>query len=179
MKGRQDAKRFARAFVGKVPDGEEKNRLGELKAFAGLFRAEKQLKSLFLGPMFSDDEKASAMKAVVEAVGLTPETAAFLETLRSRNRLFLLNDVAGYAETFLNERMKLARATVTAAAQLPAEAIERLRGVLAKWTGKTVSVDARVDEDLLGGLVVRVGSQVFDASIKGQMNKLREELVKG
>jgi len=179
LKGSHVAKRFARAFAGKVPAGQEKELLGELAAVARVIGEAKALRSMFLGPLFSDDEKTAALKSMVRAAGLSAPVGSFLETLLDQNKMFLLDEIVAYAETFLNERMKRTRASVISAVALPGDAIDRLRGVLARWTGKSVALEAAVDPGLLGGLVVRVGSQVFDASIKGQMNQMRQEFIKG
>jgi len=79
----------------------------------------------------------------------------------------------------VDERLGQIRATVTTAGPLEAEAQERLRQRLEQMTGKTVYLEVQQDPRILGGLVTQIGSQVYDGSLRTQLSRLREELIRG
>jgi F-type H+-transporting ATPase subunit delta len=90
--------------------------------------------------------------------------------------LVLLNDLATIYREILMDRQNLVRAEVTTATPLPAEKAQAIEQGLAAVTGKRVSMVTRVDKDIVGGVIARVGSTVYDASIATQLKKIRERL---
>ena len=97
--------------------------------------------------------------------------------LAERDRLVLLRDVlTAFSERVIDYR-NVVRAEVTTAAPIDATRTEAIRNGLAKLTGRTVTLAAKVDPGIIGGLVARVGSTVYDASVTRQLEKMKERLV--
>ncbi|PYQ73656.1 MAG: ATP synthase F1 subunit delta, partial [Acidobacteria bacterium] len=102
-----------------------------------------------------------------------------LTLLADRDRLVLLPDlVASYRERLLDYR-KIVRAEVTTAAPLGGDRAKALESSLARVTGRSVVLDMRVDASIIGGVVARVGSTVYDGSVTRQLEKIKERLVEG
>ena len=96
-----------------------------------------------------------------------------------RGRIDLLPVVAAEYQRLLNRRRGVVEAVVTSAAPLTPDETAALRARLAEMTGGDVALDVRVDEGLIGGLTVRVGDQLVDASVRGRLERLRAQLVSG
>ena len=103
--------------------------------------------------------------------GLTPIVSKLLILLADRDRLVLLKDVSATYRGFLADRQNVVHAEVTSAEPLSDERIQAIEQRLATVTGKRVSMTTRVDKDIIGGVVARVGSTVYDASIATQLKK--------
>jgi len=99
--------------------------------------------------------------------------------LVERGRIDRLGDVAGEYRRLLNRERGVVEAIATAAAPLTADQTEALQRKVAQMTGKTVDLRVEIDESLIGGLTVRVGDTLYDASVRGRLERLRERLVAG
>jgi F-type H+-transporting ATPase subunit delta len=99
--------------------------------------------------------------------------------LFEKGRFPFLQPINDFFQKLSDELKGVGRATVTAAAELSAEAVERIRGALSQRTGKDIVLDVRKDPNLLGGVVTQIGDLVLDGSIRTQLLKLRESIKKG
>jgi F-type H+-transporting ATPase subunit delta len=108
-----------------------------------------------------------------------PLTRTFLRVLLEAGRLGELENVLRAYEGLVDERLGRVKAVITSAVPMEAETQERLRQRLQAQLGKQVYLEARQDPGLLGGVVTRIGSVVYDGSLKAQLLRLREELVRG
>jgi F-type H+-transporting ATPase subunit delta len=97
--------------------------------------------------------------------------------LASRDRIALLPEIVDAYSGKLMDHQKVVRASVTSAAPLPGDRVKELERQLAGITGRKVVMSAAVDPAILGGLVTRIGSTVWDGSVKRQLEKIRERLV--
>ena len=108
--------------------------------------------------------------------GLVPIVSKLLILLADRDRLSLLEQIAAAYHDLLADRQNVVRAEVTSAEPLSADRLRAIEHRLATMTGKRVSMTAKVDKDIIGGVVARVGSTVYDASIATQLKKIRDRL---
>jgi F-type H+-transporting ATPase subunit delta len=99
--------------------------------------------------------------------------------LAQRRRLDILPSIAGQYQRLLNRQRGVVQALVTSAAPLTATETDTLREKLAGMTGASVDLEVRVDDDLIGGLMVRIGDQLLDASVRGRLERLRTQLGAG
>jgi F-type H+-transporting ATPase subunit delta len=99
--------------------------------------------------------------------------------LAERSRLELLPAIVTEYQRLLNRERGIATAIVTSAAPLTADDTRALEERLRQMTGSDVELDVRIDEDLIGGLTVRVGDRLLDASVRGRLERLRDQLVAG
>jgi len=172
------ARRYARALAEVAAEGGELERVqADLDAFAGLLGERRDLAQLFASPNVPKAAAAATADRVAEAMALAPLARRFLRLVALAGRLPVLPDILRAFAGMVDERLGRLRAEVTSAAPLPEAQLAGLRARLAEITGKQVCLTVRQDPLILGGLVTRIGSQVYDGSLRAQLARLREMLV--
>lgn len=149
----------------------------ELSDFVALMDREVTLKKVFLNPAVPVPRKRAAMEQLTARGGLSPTVAKLLALLAERDRLILLPDLVAALRARVNAYRHVVQAEVTTAEPMPTDKLDAIRRRLADVTGQQVMLDSRVDPRILGGLVAKVGSTVYDASMTRQLQKLREQLI--
>ena len=132
-----------------------------------------ELRDLIASPIYSRDQQAAAIGALSTRMGLSPVLANTLQLMAKNRRLFVLPQLtARLAELIATERGEVT-ADVTSAIALTDAQMDRLKQTLAEKSGKTVKLNTRVDETLIGGLIVKVGSKMIDTSIRSKLASLQ------
>ena len=126
----------------------------------------------------TDAQRQALMESVATAMALSTHVTKTLVLLAKGGRLNLLPGLAESYRERLLAHQNIVRAEVTSAAPLSPEKTKALEESLSKVTGKKVEITASVDPELLGGVVARIGSTVYDGSVKTQLAQMRQELVK-
>ena len=178
MTSRTAATRYARAVLD-VATRESADLDGiarELDEFVAFFRQQPALEGLLLNPAIPAPRKRAAMEQVAQRTGFNPIVAKLLVLLADRDRLALLKDVSAVYRDLLADRQNIVRAEVTSAEPLSEDRIETIEKRLATLTGKRVAMTTKIDRNIIGGVVARVGSTVYDASIATQLKKIRDRL---
>jgi F-type H+-transporting ATPase subunit delta len=177
MKDRKLATRYARALIGALPDAGLQDRAGAfLDGLGDSIEGDAALRAFLFDPAVSTPKKVEALRAVVRVQGAPELLGSFLETVAAHGRLANLPSIA---EVFRDERERsqgVVSATMTAAAPVPADLRARVQAALEKLSGKKVNLEIDVDPSLLGGAVSKIGSMVYDGSIKTQLARLRARL---
>jgi F-type H+-transporting ATPase subunit delta len=119
------------------------------------------------------------LDAITSRLGTTRQVRNFVAVLIDHRRLPLFSEILKHLERELDERQGLAEAQVSSARQLSDPEKQMLEAEITKMTGKKVRARYEQDASLLGGAVVRVGSTIYDGSVKGQLERIREQLVEG
>lgn len=178
MPSRTAANRYARALldVARQEQGDLPLIEQELAAFAQLFTADALLSHVLLNPTVPAPRKGAAVKAAVGHAGVSKPVAKLLILLAERDRLMLLPDVLAAYRDRLLDHQRVVRAEVTTSVPLAADRTDAIRRSLATLTGRHVSIVARVDPGLIGGVVARVGGTVFDGSIARQLERIKDTL---
>jgi len=175
------ASRYARALLD-VAIKEKVDLEGIEREFSGivdLFAKHPPLEKVLLNPAIPVQRKQAAVEELVRRIKPLPIVSKLLVLLASRDRLVLLPDLlAAYRERML-DHLKIVRAEVTTAVKLPADRLQAVEQSLAKMTGRTVTLDTRVDASIIGGVVARVGSTIYDGSVSTQLKKMKEQLTAG
>jgi F-type H+-transporting ATPase subunit delta len=127
-------------------------------------------------PAIAAAKKAALVKELVQRARLSVILGRLLVLLAERDRLVLLPDLLDEYRRRLLDVMNVVRAEVVTAVPLPQDRVIALEQALAAMTGRTVSMDARVDPGIIGGVVAKIGSIVYDGSVKRQLEKMRETL---
>lgn len=144
-----------------------------LDAVQGLIDSSPDFARLISSPAISNDEKRTAIEAIL-AKATTSELVANTILVVARNgRLFTLPAIISAFKAHAAEARNEVRADVTSAAPLTQQQEAELARVLKDKVGKTVSLNTRVDESLIGGLVVKVGSQMIDTSLKTKLSAMK------
>jgi len=158
----------------------EANGLAALEAdVAALEQALKDsadLRGLIASPVFSRDEQGRAVSAIAARMGLSPTVANTLSLMAANRRLFVLPQLLSALGDMIAEEKGEVTAEVTAAAELTKTQAEKLAASLKKSVGKTVKLNTTVDESLIGGLIVKVGSKMIDTSIRSKLASLQNAM---
>jgi F-type H+-transporting ATPase subunit delta len=178
MTSRTAAGRYARALldVATKESADLDTIARELDEFITFFSGQTTLERLMLNPAVPAPRKRAAMERIAAMSNFTPIVAKLLVLLADRDRLVLLKDVAARYRDFLAERRNVVHAEITSADPLAPGRAAQIEQKLAAVTGKKVSMTTRVDKHIIGGIVARVGSTVYDASIAMQLKKIRDRL---
>jgi F-type H+-transporting ATPase subunit delta len=178
MTSRTAAARYARALldVATTESADLETIARELDDFIAFLDQQPALQRLLLNPAVPAPRKRSSMEQITKLSGFTTIVSKLLILLADGDRLGLLHDVASIYHELLAERQNIVRAEVTSAEPLSQEKTGAIEKRLAAMTGKRVSMTTKVDKDIIGGMVARVGSTVYDASIATQLKRIRERL---
>lgn len=173
------AKRYAKALLEAAAEaGVLEQVAADLEALRPHF-AGKEVAGFFANPAVPRARKEAALTAAAERAAASRISVNLLRLLLARGRVGLLPDIARLFRDLADERTGRVRAEVTAAVPLPAASLEALAARLSAATGRQVHLTPRVDPTVLGGLVARVGSTLYDASLRTQLRRMREVLSKG
>jgi F-type H+-transporting ATPase subunit delta len=148
----------------------------DLAMFAELVATYPELEKVLLNPAVPVTRKRALVVDLTGRLGTSPIVSKLLALLAERDRLILLPDVdVSYSEKLMSHN-KIVRAEVTTASPLAPGKAQAIEQRLAKLTGSAVSLGSKVDPSIIGGLVARVGWTVYDASVTGQLQRMKERL---
>jgi F-type H+-transporting ATPase subunit delta len=153
--------------------------LQELHSVDALLKESDQLRRVLENPSIPGDRKRAVLDAITARLGTTRQVRNFVAVLTDNRRLPLFSEILKQVEQELNDRQGFAEAQVSTARQLGDPEKLMLEAEIARLTGKKVRARYEQDATLLGGAVVQVGSTIYDGSVKGQLEKIREQLVEG
>jgi F-type H+-transporting ATPase subunit delta len=131
------------------------------------------LRTLISSPLISRAEQGAAISALAKKMDLAPVMQNSLALMAEKRRLFVVPQLIDALRAQLAEERNEVTADVTSAQALSAEQTIKLADTLTSRIGKTVTINATVDESLIGGLVVKVGSKMIDTSIRSKLNSLQ------
>lgn len=134
------------------------------------------LREMIASPLISREEQGRAIGAIAQKMGLSDLLANTLRLMARNNRLFTLPQLVERLKSLVADARGEVTAEVVSAAPLSAEQARRLTDTLAQKSGKTVRLDARVDESLIGGMIVKLGSQMIDSSIRSKLASLQNAM---
>jgi F-type H+-transporting ATPase subunit delta len=177
MTSRASATRYARALLDVVVlEGDLEHVEQELSALAEMYTGNPELKKALTSPAVSVTGKRGIVEALLSRAQTSPVLSKLILMLADRNRLALLPELAAdYRERLMDHR-QITRADVTTALPLLPEDVTQLNDRLTAATGRRVTMTTHVDPALIGGVVARVGSTVYDGSIATQLENMRERL---
>ena len=172
---------YARAFADVVMKASNQldsaRALQELHSVDALLKESDQLRRVLENPSIPGDRKRAVLDAITARLGTTRQVRNFVAVLTDNRRLPLFSEILKQVEQELNDRQGFAEAQVSTARQLGDPEKQMLEAEIARLTGKKVRARYEQDASLLGGAVVQVGSTIYDGSVKGQLEKIREQLV--
>lgn len=134
------------------------------------------LRQMIRSPLYDRDQKSAAIAALAEPMGLSDTTAKTLRLMAGKGRLFALPDFVEALRDMIADHRGEVTAEVRTARPLDDEQAGRLAETLGKQVGKNVKIQTTVDESLIGGLVVKVGSRMIDTSISAKLANLRNAM---
>jgi ATP synthase F1 delta subunit len=148
----------------------------ELDAFADALAQNQELSVFFFSPYFSTEEKEDGLsRAVVDA---DPTLVNFLQLLIEQHRLPVIHRIRRQFDLLWDHENRRLPVEVTSAVELDRSVVEALETRIREQTGQKVELESIVDADILGGIVLRVGNSILDASVRHRLEQLRKEVAK-
>jgi F-type H+-transporting ATPase subunit delta len=179
LKQIREAKRYANALLRKVGIENAPQVIAELDAVNNLMIKSKEFKSLLVSPQFTSDERKNVIRGISDKIKLSEETVKFINHLSELRTILCLPDIIRIATNLYFEKKKKAKAIVMTPIEISKDYENTIKSSLKKVTERDVDIEYVIDPSLLGGLLIKVGSTMYDTSIKGQLRLLRDELIKG
>jgi F-type H+-transporting ATPase subunit delta len=148
----------------------------QLGQFADELDTNRDMQVFFFSPYFSSQEKKEGIGKMIE--GANEHFVRFLELLAERHRMPAIFRIRRAFDRLYAEERKLLPVTVTSAVELDEDTVKEIGRKIEENTGRTVDLTAKVDPDVIGGLVMRVGNFVMDGSIRARLERLRKQVAK-
>jgi F-type H+-transporting ATPase subunit delta len=177
MSMRASAARYARALLDvAITESDPERAEQELVTFVDLVRTNPDLQRMFANPVVPAADKRAVVQQILERLQPKTPVGKLILLLASRGRLALLPDLLSVYRERLMEHRSVLQAEVTTAAPLTTERAAQLQQRLANATGRTVTMTTKVDASIIGGVVTRIGSTVYDGSVATQLAKVKDRL---
>lgn len=174
------ANRYAKALADVIMErGQTLTVADEVTAFTHVVAENSELRAVFASPVIALDRKKAVLNELLARMQFTPTTNNFLQLLLTNQRLHHIGVVRASLMKELDERAGVVSAEVTTARTLAATEQENLLNQLQTATGKHVRINFKIDPEIIGGVVTRVGSLIYDGSIKNQLALMKQQLAKG
>lgn len=180
MKDIAISRRYAKALmlIGKE-DGQADKYRDELGGIAALIEKEKTLEQAIINPVYDLAERRKVLLAVIAKLGLSKVMGSFVVLLFDKGRFGFLGSINDFYQKLADELKGIVHASVTSAAALSNDAVEKMQASLSGLTGKEVILDIEQDPGLIGGVVAKIGDLVLDGSIKTQLLNMKESFKRG
>jgi len=178
MADRAIARRYSQAFIELAGDKKVGAYGEELAGFLTIAQAnEGEFFKALANPVFTLNERRSALDAVLKKLKLDKMTSNLIKLLLEKGRFGLLPDVVASYQELADAKEGRARVRLTTASPLTGQLESELRAKLEKVTGKTVILESDVDPSLIAGMIARVGSTVYDSSIRSRLRDIKTNLL--
>ncbi|HAK61569.1 MAG TPA: ATP synthase F1 subunit delta [Nitrospiraceae bacterium] len=173
------AKRYAKALVELSEEKKIVDKVrADLNSFMGAIESQPRVQKLFVSPAFAPDDKKAVIQELSTRLKLQKETQRFIEYLAESGRIRYVREVHQAFEELLAERQNRASVKLTTAVPVAPADLAGIKKKLEKITGRDVEIDAQVDPAVIGGATARIGSVIYDGTIKNQLDKMRERFMK-
>ena len=169
---------YARAFADAVFDGhhDPDKTLREAQAVADLVAGSKELRAVWEAPSITAEQKRAVLDALVARQGISRVVRNFVAVVIDHRRIHFLGPIVKQFEQELNQRLGFTEAEIISARELNQSDRGVLEARIEKLTGKKVRAHYALDESILGGAVVKIGSTIYDGSVNGQLERIRQAL---
>ena len=151
----------------------------QLKDFLATWEGSKELREFFINPATPALQKVEFLDTLNKQLGLSKELRNLLAVMINNDRIGDVNEVAAAYRRLLQEQQGIRQAEIVTARELSAAEREALAAEVGKLAGSKIDATFKLDAAILGGTVVRIGSTVYDGSVRGRLDRLKEELIRG
>lgn len=174
------ARRYSVALADVVSQTTETDTVkSELATWGELLNGNAELQTVFTSPAITQINKEKVLGELISRTKPSTTTSNFLKVLLQNGRLADLGDINDRFATVLEERSGVVSAEITSARELPENERAEFETNLEKITGKKVNINYLINKDIIGGVVTRIGSTVYDGSVKTKLENLKEQLASG
>lgn len=149
----------------------------QLADFSGTLAGSRELREVLMNPSIANEQKLKVLDAIAGRIGMFPQVRNFVAVIMDHQRLSELDEILTEYHAVADEQAHMADAEITSAHPMNAQDRAELEAQVAKLAGSRVRATYREDATLLGGAVVKIGSTVYDGSIRAQLQQLKQKLV--
>jgi len=151
--------------------------LSQLRDFAGTFSGSSELREILMDPSITKEQKLKVLGAIGERIGFYPQVRNFLAVIVEHERLQELDEIIGEYASAADEQAGLTDAEITTALPLNDQDRTQLEAEVGKLAGGRIRAVYSEDKALLGGVIVKLGSTVYDGSVRGQLQQMKQRLI--
>lgn len=171
--------RYARALADVVSESgaDYRGMLRELQSFAVVYQQSGDLREVLETPAVAVEQKIKVVNAIAKRLGASKLAGNFLRVLVRNYRIRLLEEICAAFLRIANERLGVVQVRVFSATSLSPAEQQTLRDRFGAVTRKQVEMEFQLDTELLGGVLAQIQSTVYDGSVRGQLDRIREELL--
>ena len=172
--------RYARALADVIGDSklDAAKAVAQLSSLVAAFEESRELREVWESPAIPVEQKHKVLDVLTARIGVTDrQLRNFIAVLIDQDRIALLAEIAKLLEVELNSRGGRLDAEIVSARELAPEQRSALLAELSRMTGKIVLPHYTTDAKLIGGVTVRVGSTIYDGSVRGQLRRIRQQLI--
>ncbi|MCT4585571.1 MAG: F0F1 ATP synthase subunit delta [Peptostreptococcaceae bacterium] len=168
--------RYATALFDVAVEGNKKKELmEELNNINFLFEENKSFMEIYKSPVISNSEKKDLIKKIFEGK-VSDYMYNFLSVLVDKNRVSYISGIFNEFKKLYNDSENIAEAIAITAIKLSDEKLEKLKANLCKITNKTIILENQVDKEVIGGMLIKIGEQELDGTLKKRLNEIKENL---
>lgn len=175
-KERKYAKKYARMLFNVTGTEKAEETLQILSTIESLVETHKDIRNFFLSPLVREEEREKAISEIASRTGISEEVKRFIIFLASKRAIMVLPDIIQHYRAIYYDRQRKTKATVITPVIFDGDYEKRLTESLRNLTDREVEIEYLHDPELIGGIVIKVGSTMYDGSIRGQLELLREKL---
>ncbi len=173
------ALRYAHAFASVVASQKVDAAAAQqqLEDFRGTFAGSRELREVLMDPAILREQKLRVLDAIAQRIGMSPQVRNFVAVIMEHDRLHDLGEILDEYHAVADEQSGFSEAEITSARVLSEEDRSALEAQVTKLAGGQIRTTYREDPSLLGGAVVRIGSTVYDGSLRAQLEQMKQKLV--
>jgi F-type H+-transporting ATPase subunit delta len=169
-------KKYTRYFVNNISPDESETALIELSAIVHLTKTSKIFNVMFRSPLFKQKERQAVFQLIADQARLSRPVVDFLIFLNNHNALDCLERIIKNAKLLLSKRQKVLTVDVFVAESPDLETVQTIEETAVALLKREIKMNLHIDQSIIGGLIIKAGSMVYDASIQGQLQELSQIL---
>lgn len=172
------ARRYAKALFSITKNEKEAETVKkEIESLSNLIEANREIKNLVFNPMYGKEDKEKILTAILQKTKSSDTTKNFIRLLLKKDRIKNLREVAEGLSDLIIEKQNKKKAVVISIEKLPEASLSKIRSRLSGITKKDIEIEERVDSSIIGGVIIQVGSLVYNGSIKTQLESVKNRLL--
>jgi ATP synthase F1 delta subunit len=178
LKNVKGVKRYAKQFISSVDIGQMHQAIEQLNAISSIMEKDRSFKNLMISPLFSEDERQKTIGYIAQKLNISEKVVKYLHYLSDSKAMIAMPYIVTAIRSLYLEMKKRSKAVVTSPVQISKDYEAMLVSSLKEITGRDIDLEFLIDPSLLGGIRIKVGSTMYDSSIKGQLGLLKDKLIK-
>lgn len=172
------ARRYAKALFSITKNEKEAEAVKkEIESLSNLIEANREIKNLVFNPMYGKEDKEKILTAILQKTKSSDTTKNFIRLLLKKDRIKNLREVAEGLSDLIIEKQNKKKAVVISIEKLPEASLSKIKSRLSGITKKDIEIEERVDSSIIGGVIIQVGSLVYNGSIKTQLESVKNRLL--